>query len=261
MPRPSRSDHKLPRSSRPRANPRRSNSMRHLQLLGIAAALPLLGACGITSRIEPYKQTDAVIADGEHIVILARRQHSTHEAEEEFVQCISDGLADGKKGLDVHSSKEFEDKMYPWFEPSTAPLSTDDLSTLLERPGVLEQVERTGVRYVVWLDGSTDRVASGGGITCAAGVGGAGCMGLAWWEDDSRYDATVWDIQELESEGTIHADVKGRSVMPAIIIPIPLVTRPQAHACRDLTDQLRLFLTSPEGYPSSQPPAPVADVG
>ena len=62
-------------------------------------------------------------------------------------------------------------------------------------------------------------------------------MGLAWWEDDSRYDLTVWDVQDIESEGTIHADVKGRSVMPAIIIPIPLIARPQAQACRGLTDQ------------------------
>src|SRR5690606_40587156 len=98
--------------------------------------------------------------------------------------------------------------MYPWFEPSMAPLSTDDLAQLLEKPGVMDQVRDTGVRFVVWLDGSTDRVASGGGITCAAGVGGAGCMGLAWWEDDSRYDATVWDIDQLASAGTIHADVK-----------------------------------------------------
>jgi hypothetical protein len=216
--------------------------------LCIPLALPLLCACGITARMEPYKETDAVIAAGEQLVVLARKQHATHEAEEDFVQCISDGLAKGNGGLDVHSSKEFEDKMYPWFEPSTAPLSTEDLSVLLERPGVLDQVRETGVRYVVWLDGSTDRTASGGGITCAAGVGGAGCMGLAWWEDDSRYDATVWDIQDVESEGTIHADVKGRSVMPAIIIPIPLITRPQAHACRGLSDQLRQFLTSPEGY-------------
>jgi hypothetical protein len=222
--------------------------------LSLAATLTFLGGCGITARMEPYKQTDAVIADGEQIVVLARKQHSTHEAEEEFVQCISDGLAKGNEGLAVHPSRDFEDKMYPWFEPSTAPLSTDDLTRLLDRPGVLDQVRSTGVRYVVWLDGSTDRVASGGGITCAAGVGGAGCMGLAWWEDDSRYDATVWDIHDLESEGTIHADVKGRSVMPAIIIPIPLVTRPQAHACRGLTDQLRQFLTSPEGYSAGAQP-------
>jgi hypothetical protein len=217
-------------------------------LVALAAIMPLLAACGVTSRMEPYKQTDAVIEDGEHIVILARKQHATHEAEEDFVQCISDALAKGNTALEVHSSKDFEDKMYPWFEPSTAPLSTDDLSLLLDRPGVLEQVQSTGVRYVVWLDGSTDRVASGGGITCAAGIGGAGCMGLAWWEDDSRYDATVWDIKDLQSEGTIHADVKGRSVMPAIIVPLPFISRPQAHACRGLTEQLKQFLTSPEGY-------------
>jgi hypothetical protein len=154
-------------------------------------------------------------------------------------------LADGKRGLAVHSSKDFEDKMYPWFEPSTAPLSTDDLTVLLARPGVAEQVLETGVRYVVWVDGSTDRVASGGGITCAAGVGGAGCMGLAWWEDDSRYDLTVWDVKDIENEGTIYADYQGRSVMPAIVIPIPLITRPQTHACKGLTDQLRQFLTTP----------------
>lgn len=232
-------------------------NVRGSSLIALVAAMPLIGACGVTSRMEPYKQSDAVIAEGEHVVVLARKQHATHEAEEDFVQCVSDALAKGARGdapLDVHSSKEFEDKMYPWFEPSTAPLSTEDLSSLLERPGVLEQVRSTGVRYLVWLDGSTDRVASGGGITCAAGVGGAGCMGLAWWEDDARYDATVWDIQELQSAGTIHADVKGRSVMPAIIVPLPFISRPQAHACRGLTQQLRQFLTSPEGYGAG--PAP-----
>jgi hypothetical protein len=213
-----------------------------------AFAAPVLAGCGVTSRMEPYKQTSTVIGEGEQVVILARKHHATHEAEEGFVQCISESLAKGSQGLEVHPSRAFEDKMYPWFEPSTAPLSTDDLSELLKRPAVLQQVRDSGVRYVVWLDGSTDRVSSGGGITCAAGVGGAGCMGLAWWEDDARYDATVWDIKELESAGTIHADFKGRSVMPAIIVPLPFIARPQAAACRGLTDQIKQFLTTPEGY-------------
>ena len=214
----------------------------------LLAAAPLLCSCGVTSRIEPYKSTNAVINDGDHVVVLARKHHANREAEQDFVDCISDALAKGNEGLNVHSSTQFEDKMYPWFEPSTAPLSTDDLSQLLEKPGVMQQVRDTGVRFVVWLDGSTERVASGGGITCAAGVGGAGCMGLAWWEDDARYDATVWDIEELSSAGTIHADVKGRSVMPAIVIPLPFIARPQAAACRGLTEQIRQFLTTPEGY-------------
>ena len=219
-----------------------------------AALAPLFASCGVETRMEPYKQTDAVISKGEQLVVLARKQHSNHEAEEGFVQCISAALAKGDGRLEVHQTKEFEDSMYPWFEPSTAPLSTDDLSHLLQRPEVMEQVRKTGVRYVVWLDGSTDRVASGGGITCAAGIGGAGCMGLAWWEDDSRYDATIWDIKQVESAGTIHADVKGRSVMPAIIIPLPFIAHPRAAACRGLTQQLKQFLTSPQGYGAGPEP-------
>ena len=211
----------------------------------------LLCSCGVTSRIEPYKQTNSVIGADEQLVVLARKHHTNYEAESDIVECISDGLANGSEALNVHSSVEFEDKLYPWFEPSTAPLDTEDLSELLERPGVAGRIEETGVRFVVWLDGSTERVASGGGISCAAGVGGAGCMGLAWWEDDARYDATVWDIQELASAGTIYADYKGRSVMPAIVIPIPLIARPRAAACKGLTQQLREFLTSPFGYGSS----------
>jgi len=219
-----------------------------LKLISIAVMSALAAGCGVTSRLEPYKQTSAVIQEGEHVVVLARKHHATHEAEQEFVQCVSDALADSKHTILVQDSTEFEDMMYPWFEPSMAPLNTADLSELLDRPGVMARVQDTGVRFLVWLDGSTDRVASGGGITCAAGVGGAGCMGLAWWEDDSRYDATVWDINELASAGTIHADVRGRSVMPAIIVPLPFIARPRAHACKGLTEQLEQFLTTPEGY-------------
>lgn len=213
-----------------------------------------LSACGVTARMEPYKQTDVVIDEGDQVVVLARRHHATHEAEEGFVECVSESLARGRDAIDVHPTQEFEDTLYPWFEPSMAPLSTEELSELLEKPGVMDRVRDTGVRFLVWLDGSTERTSSGGGISCAAGVGGAGCMGLAWWEDDARYDATVWDIEQLESAGTIYADFRGRSVMPAIIIPIPLIARPQAQACRGLTDQLREFLTSPYGYGAGPDP-------
>jgi hypothetical protein len=209
---------------------------------------PLVVSCSTTSRLEPYKQTDAVIEPGEGVVVLARRHHTTHEAEQEFVDCISDALASGKDKITVLDSVKFEDMLYPWFEPSTAPLNITDFSELLDRPQVAQRISDTGVRFVVWLDGSTDRVAKGGNITCAAGMGGGGCMGLAWWEDDARYDAAVWDIQRLDQSGTIYADVRGRSVMPAVIIPMPFIARPQLKACRGLTKQLEQFLTTPSGY-------------
>ena len=211
-------------------------------------SLGILCGCSVTSRLEPYKQTDAVLGEDDRVVILPRRHHASHEAERSFIDCVSNGLAQGDEGLGVHISTIFEDRLYPWFEPSTAPLSIDDFSELLKKPGVHEQVRLSKVRFIIWLDGSTDRVASGGAISCAASPYGAGCMGLAWWEDDARYDATIWDIRDLSSAGTIYADYNGRSVVPALIIPIPLIARPQAQACRGLTEQLKQFLTTPGGY-------------
>ena len=57
----------------------------------------------------------------------------------------------------------------------------------MSRPGVAQKIKEKGVRYVVWLDGDTDKVAGGGSMSCAAGPGGGGCFGFAWWQNDSNY--------------------------------------------------------------------------
>jgi len=110
-----------------------------LKLISIAVMSALAAGCGVTSRLEPYKQTSAVIQEGEHVVVLARKHHATHETEQEFVQCVSDALADSDHTILVQDSTEFEDMMYPWFEPSMAPLNTADLSELLDRPGLNQE--------------------------------------------------------------------------------------------------------------------------
>ena len=95
---------------------------------------------------------------------------------------------------------------------------------------------------MVWLDGDTDKVAGGGSMSCAAGPGGGGCFGFAWWQNDSNYEADVWDLTGLEDAGTVSADVSGTSYMPAFVVPIPLIARTQSAACSGLARQLSLFL-------------------
>ncbi len=102
--------------------------------------------------------------------------------------------------------------------------------------------QQQGVRYIVWLDGDTDRVAGGGSLSCAAGPGGGGCFGFAWWQKDADYDASIWDLHGLESAGTVSTDVSGTSFMPALVIPLPLIARTQARACKTLADQLHTFI-------------------
>jgi hypothetical protein len=218
---------------------------RALVPLTATTALFLLQAC-VTSRVEDSRESGTGIAGDESIVIMAKSYHLGNETEDNYISCIEHALGNGKRGLNVIPHKQFVDSLFPWFEPRTAPADTEALPKLMERPGVRAKLEEQGVRYIVWLDGDTDKVAGGGSLSCAAGPGGGGCFGFAWWQKNADYNASVWDLDQLESAGTVSADVSGTSFLPALVIPIPLIARTQATACKGLARQLRIFIVADE---------------
>ena len=201
-----------------------------------------LSGC-ITARMQDNRETVTGIADGEAIVIMARSYHLGNQTEADYISCVEDALARGSKGLRVIPHREFVDSLFPWFEPRTAPAETKGLSKLMSRPGVAKRIADQRVRYIIWLEGDTERVAGGGSLSCAAGPGGGGCFGFAWWQNDADYNASVWDLKGLESAGTVTADVSGTSFLPALVVPIPLIARTQTAACKGLADQLRSFIS------------------
>lgn len=208
------------------------------------AAVVLLGLGGcVSSHIEQFKGAPTGLAEGENVVILARQHHSTHEAEQGFTRCLSSSLNNRRNGMRVVSSSEFLDALYPWFEPSIAPLEATELSELLSQYGVSDRLAQQGVRYVVWIDGNTERVDGGGGLSCAISPHGGGCFGLAWWQTDANYDVAIWDLQNSNAAGTITADVTGRSVIPAVVIPLPFIAPTRRSACRGLANQIEEFIT------------------
>ncbi len=211
------------------------------RILVLAMSGWLLSGC-VTSRIENVREGTTGINEGEGIVIMAKSYHLGNETEAKFINCVGNSIGRGSSGLRVIPNNEFVDALFPWFEPRTAPAETKGLPTLMSRPGVAQKIKDKGVRYVVWLDGDTDKVAGGGSMSCAAGPGGGGCFGFAWWQNDSNYEASVWDLSGLEDAGTVSADVSGTSFLPAIVVPIPLLARTQNKACNALADQLRLFI-------------------
>ncbi|NOX68108.1 MAG: hypothetical protein GXP15_02895 [Gammaproteobacteria bacterium] len=200
-----------------------------------------LGAC-VTSSIEGEREGVTGLETGEGVVIMAKSYHLGNETENDFINCVGNSIGRGREGLRVVPNQEFVDALFPWFEPRTAPADTKGLPDLMLRPGVAQMIKDKGVRYVIWLDGNTDRVAGGGSMSCAAGPGGGGCFGFAWWTNDAKYEASVWDLSGLEDAGTVVADFSGTSFLPAIIVPIPLLARTQSKACKGLSDQLKLFI-------------------
>ena len=212
-----------------------------------ALVLLSLAATGcVTSTVQDARTGLTGIEEGESVVIMAKSYHLGNETEMKYIRCIEDNLARGRDGLRVIPHDEFVDSLFPWFEPRTAPAETKNLAKLMDRPGVAEKLAEQGVRYIIWLDGDTDRVAGGGSLSCAAGPGGGGCFGFAWWQKDADYDASVWDLQGLESAGTVSADVSGTSFMPALVVPLPFIARTQTKACKTLADQLHTFIVQEE---------------
>ena len=201
----------------------------------------LLASCTSTT-VDEFRQGATGINSDESVVILGRRHSSDYETRAEFVDCVGERMTTGNDALSVIPEKQFVDAMFPWFEPRTAPLRTRDLERLMSEPVVADKMAEFGVRYMVWLDGFTKTSGRTGTISCTVGPGGAGCFGFGSWEDDSTFDARVWDVASLQNVGTISTDATGQSYMPALVIPIPLIARVEANACIRLADQLKQFV-------------------
>ena len=203
--------------------------------------LGLLASCTSTT-VDEFRQGDTGIGSDESVVILGRRQASDYETRSEFVQCVGERMTRGDDSIRVVPEQEFVDAMFPWFEPRTAPLRTRDLEQLMAEDVVATKMNEFGIRYIVWLDGSTETTDRSGSISCTIGPGGGGCFGFGTWEDDANFDARVWDVASLSSVGTINTDATGQSYLPALIIPIPLIARVEANACSRLATQLKQFV-------------------
>jgi len=233
--------------------------------LGSAALLcSALGGC-MTAKIEEMREAPTQISSHEAIVLLAKPHLEGTGTEGKFLDCLERELVGVSVSADVakrqragktaeprsklskgpfqiYADHTFVDALYPWLEPSTAPANAQGFSVFLARPGVSDRVNAMGVRYIVWIDGTTQKTDGGGSIACAAGPGGAGCLGLGWWENSSDYEATIWDLREGVSAGSLTTDVKGTSVMIGAIAPIPLIAPVQSTACDRLAGQLKSFL-------------------
>jgi hypothetical protein len=236
----------------------------HSRWLGIPLGLLVLSGC-MTAKIEQLREAPTHLTSNDAIVLLARPHLEGAGAEDKFMDClerklvgekvsatVADAARDGRKvparsalrdsPFQLYADDRFIDAFFPWLEPSTAPANASAFATFLQRPGVSDRINALGVRYIVWIDGSTKKTDGGGSIACGAGPGGAGCLGLGWWEKHSDYEATVWDLNRGTSVGSVSTDVKGTSVMIGAIAPIPLISPVQRTACDRLANQLKAFL-------------------
>ncbi len=219
----------------------RSRASASLASVSLVSILPLTLAGCMSATIQESRELPTQIVAGEAVVILAKPQIEGVAAEDEFIDCVGNGLGKGERPIPVRDNNDFVDELFPWLEPGTAPRRPEAVTQLLARPGVGERVTASGVRYLVWLDGGTRRTDGGGSLACGAAPGAAGCIGFGWWEKESDYEATVWDLKQARSAGSVEANVTGTSAIVGAVVPLPFIARVQGTACDRLAEQLQNF--------------------
>jgi hypothetical protein len=238
------------------------------RLLACAVSCAAFAGC-MTAKVDETRQTTSAVQAGESIVVLRKPQLEGTGTEEVFLGCLQERLGgelvhpgegqSARRGKDpapfkIYGEQQFVDAMFPWFESSTAPANAAGLKELLERPGVTERLQQIQVRYIVWVDGKTQTTDSNGSMSCVIGPV-SGCIGLGWWEKESGYVASVWDLATASEVGTVSADVTGTSVLIGAVAPIPIITPVRRTACDRLGEQLRSFLVGGEQPVGTSGPA------
>jgi hypothetical protein len=117
-------------------------------------------------------------------------------------------------------------------------MDVSNVEQLLQNPAVAAKIAEFRIRYFIWIDGFTSTINSSGSVSCAVGPGGGGCIGFKSWDDEANYEAAIWDLRDTNVSGKINTETSGTSYVPAMIIPIPLLARVKATACRAMSNQL-----------------------
>jgi len=212
-----------------------------LSIVTLTGALALQGCVQTTQ--EEFREANTGIGEDQIIAILRRASLTTENTEQAFLDCITQRTAKGRDGIDVISNQEFIDAFYPWFEARTAPIDIDELKDLAHNDKIKDRLDTLGIRYLVWIDGSTKRINQNGSVQCAVATGGIpACFGFLSWRAESVYEAVIWDVERNISVGKISSESKGMSFVPAVVIPIPFIARTQSSACTSLADQLKEFI-------------------
>ncbi len=206
----------------------------------VSAVLIATVGCTTFDLQETLKET-VVIAPNQAITILPQ---GPSPDDMDIAECVGRKVQRTSPNLRFIPLLEFRDALFPWFEPGTAPDTLEELALLLDKPLVRERISSLGVRYVIRVGGATIQQPFEGPIFCGFGPGGGGCFGYVAADRESHISATIWDLEEANSQGTVEVEASGTMVIPVFILPFfvtPAMT--ETYTCGVMGERLARFIS------------------
>jgi hypothetical protein len=224
-----------------------------------ACSAPVVRGTRDNSAVGESDAAISVIRPGEAIVVLSA--DTSLDDHKWPSSCVRGAIEGADTNIRIIAAKDFREALYPWLEGG---VSAEVITELMEKPLTRNRIEEMGVRYIVAVGGETGSerddayegpeqerweqgyVGKHGAMTCGAGYGYGGCLGLLAWKRTSDLSAVVWDLKSGIRAGTIDVEVSGTNVMPAFFLPIPIIAPTETAACSEIGDHLARFITTGE---------------
>ena len=194
---------------------------------GIANAIFLLALWACSYDVKTSSQTSLELRPNETVAVV-----SHGGAPEEIAQCVGDALRAHMPDANILSSDAFRTSFFPWFEPTTAPVTASDFQRLMARNVVMEKLNELRIRYIVAVGGGTTE------------EGGAGCFGqqlfICWsiWDKATHLTASILDPQRHTVEEAVEANVEGTSWGVWVILPLGAPAPTEFAACDEVGERL-----------------------
>ena len=108
----------------------------------------LISSC-TTSRLEQQVNLPLNLNEGESVVVISNSYHSGNQTEYDFIQCVNKSLSKKQDYFNLIQTEYFQNMLYPWLEPRTAPQTPEDLSEFLSRDLVRGTLETHNIKYLI----------------------------------------------------------------------------------------------------------------
>lgn len=194
-----------------------------------------LDSAGATARMEPAVRDGAMASTApQRILVLPNLERWLHTDASRPLECLGRTIGQPGRRLELLPLSEVRMAFYPWFEPATGPRTAGSLRRLLESPAMQARARALGIHHMLVFTGATDTDFSHGGIACGAGYGGGGCLGFAWGERNTAFRVNLLRDIFNGKDVDVVSEITGPVMMPAFVLPVPIIAATEAAACRQL---------------------------
>ncbi len=200
---------------------------RHGTLLAFLLIAPVLGVTEgcVNSQSSTFEEQP-----------LAVTVISVSATDEDLSECVGKPLQRHIPSLRFVAGEDFSTALFPWFEQSVAPRDEEALSRLLAKPLVRARVESLGVRYVVTVEGQTNRTGGGGCIHLL-------CFGS--WKKATHLSGSILDLQREDLVSNVETQQSGTSWFVLLgIFPLGAPTLTESRACEEFAEAAAKFISS-----------------